>query len=109
MIPDSVRAALAEYKEALQRVFGERLLRAVLFGSFARGVTHEDSDVDVLVVLSSRRAKDGHRAVDAAVEVMLRRPEIVLSPMVMTPEELDALRASERRLARDIDADGIPL
>lgn len=82
MIPDGVRAALADYKETLQRTFGERLHRAVLFGSFARGVTHDDSDVDVLVLLSARRPKDGHRAVEAAVEVMLRRPEIVLSPMV---------------------------
>ena len=38
---------------------------------------------------------------------MLRRPELVLSPLVMTLEELDNLRSRERLLARDIDREGI--
>jgi hypothetical protein len=59
--------------------------------------------------VASRQPKDGHRAVDAAVEVMLRRPEIVLSPLLMTPEELDGLRQRERLLAHDIDLEGITL
>ena len=109
MIPDGVTAALAEYKTGLQRAFGDRLVRAVLFGSYARGVVHEESDVDVLVLLSARRPKDGHRAVDVAVEVMLRQPEVVLSPLVLTTEELAALRTRERQLARDIDAQGVAL
>jgi len=108
-MPAEVRAALGELKEELRRVFGERLVRVVLFGSFARGVVHEDSDVDVLAMVSPRMPRDGHRAVDAAVRVMLRHPEAVLSPLVMTPKELDALRTRERRLARDIDREGIAL
>ncbi len=108
-IPEPVRLALAEYKDALQRAFGDRFQRAVLFGSYARGLVHEDSDVDVRGMVSPREAGDGRRAVGAAVEVMLRRPEVVLSPLVMTPEELDALRRRERRLARDIDAEGVAL
>jgi predicted nucleotidyltransferase len=109
MVPEAIRIALAEYKAALERAFGTRLVRAVLFGSYARGRAHADSDIDVLVLVSPRQPKDGHRAVDAAVEIMLRRPEMVISPLVQTPEELDALRARERLLARDIDAEGIPL
>lgn len=109
MVPQNVRAALEEYKDGLRRAFGERFLRAVLFGSYARGLVRGDSDVDVLVLVAERHPKDGHRAVDAAVEVMLRRPEVVLSPLVLTPGELDDLRRRERRLARDIDREGIPL
>ncbi len=109
MIGEEHQLALREFGEGARRAFGGRLVRLVLFGSTARGITHEDSDVDVLVLVSPRERGDGHRAVDAAVEVMLRRPDVVLSPLVMTPEELDQLRRSERRLALDIDREGIPL
>jgi hypothetical protein len=107
LLPADVSAAVAEFKGAAARAFGERLLRVVLFGSYARGLVHADSDVDLVVMVSPRAPGDGHRAVDAAVEVMLRRPDVVLSPLVMTPEELEALRERERLLARDIDREGI--
>jgi len=47
----SVRAALREAKAGLEHLYGERLICIVLFGSQARGEAHDESDVDVLVVL----------------------------------------------------------
>jgi predicted nucleotidyltransferase len=35
----------------LRRLYGERLRRVLLFGSWARGDAHPDSDIDLLVVL----------------------------------------------------------
>lgn len=109
--PDAteVEVALAELKEALTSVLGPRLVRLVLFGSYARGTVHPESDVDVLVLVSPRERQDGHRAADAAAAVMLRRPDVVLSPLVLSVSELDQLRARERLLARDIDQEGIDL
>ncbi len=109
MISRDLQTALGEFKESVQRAFGPRLERVVLFGSFARGLVHEESDVDLLVLLAFRQPGDGALAVQAAVEVMLRRPEWVLSPLVMTVDELRELRARERRLAQDIDREGVPL
>ena len=47
----AVQAALTEAREALHDLYGARLLRLVLYGSHARGEAHDESDVDVLVVL----------------------------------------------------------
>lgn len=47
----SVRRALREAARALRRIYGERLVRLVLFGSQVRGEAGAESDVDVLVVL----------------------------------------------------------
>ena len=47
----SVRAALDEARRRLDALYGDRLVRVVLYGSQARGDAHDDSDVDVLVVL----------------------------------------------------------
>jgi predicted nucleotidyltransferase len=50
-LPPHVRAALAEAKARLEALYGDRLERVVLYGSYARGDAREDSDVDLLVVL----------------------------------------------------------
>lgn len=39
-----------EYKAALQELFGNDLAELVLFGSYARGDHHDESDVDFAVV-----------------------------------------------------------
>jgi predicted nucleotidyltransferase len=48
---DRIREILAQLKRGLKSLHGERLCRAVLFGSRARGDNGPDSGIDVLVVL----------------------------------------------------------
>jgi len=50
--PDDIRPLLRELKARLQELYDERLDRLVLYGSQARGDTHAESDVDILVVLN---------------------------------------------------------
>ena len=40
-----------EYKANLQQIYGNELAELILFGSYARGSQHEESDVDFAVVL----------------------------------------------------------
>lgn len=50
-LPPDLDSLLTELRGALEDLYGDRLVRLVLYGSQARGDTHEESDVDVLVVL----------------------------------------------------------
>ena len=50
-LPLPVRAAVLEAKARLEALYGDRLVRVVLYGSHARGDARPDSDVDLLVVL----------------------------------------------------------
>lgn len=45
-------ALLADLRAALDDLYGDRLVRLVLYGSRARGDAHAESDVDVIVVLN---------------------------------------------------------
>lgn len=40
-----------EYKEGLQQLYGDELIELILFGSYARGDFHDESDIDFAVVL----------------------------------------------------------
>jgi predicted nucleotidyltransferase len=46
-----VRAILAELRQGLESLYGDRLDGLYLFGSYARGEADPESDIDVLLVL----------------------------------------------------------
>ena len=48
---EQLQALSQDVKQALTELYGDRLDRVVLFGSYARGDFHNESDVDYLVVL----------------------------------------------------------
>ena len=45
------QALIADFKKAVSAFYGERLAKIILYGSYARGDFHEESDIDFLVVL----------------------------------------------------------
>ncbi|KAF0134870.1 MAG: DNA polymerase beta domain-containing protein region [Methylocystaceae bacterium] len=47
---------LARFRAALARTYGERLERAILFGSRARGDARPDSDYDIAVFLREQES-----------------------------------------------------
>jgi len=58
--------------------------RVVLFGSYARGVPTDDSDVDLVVVLPF-----GGKSVHQSVEIRMRlRPAFPVDLIVRTPEKV---------------------
>ena len=61
--------------ESFLRVFGDRLVSLVLYGSYARGDFREDSDIDLIIVLSD--IEDRY-----AVHLELDRVEELLAPIL---------------------------
>ncbi|WP_247232934.1 nucleotidyltransferase domain-containing protein [Telluribacter sp. SYSU D00476] len=60
-IPEPIWSLANSMKAALREHYGERLEKVILYGSYARGDYHSESDVDLLVVLNDIE-------VDAAAE-----------------------------------------
>jgi len=73
-IPRPVRQALAELKESLAGVYGDRLKGVFLYGSYARGDYHDESDVDVLIVLRGpvKVSEEIHRYGAVVSDICLR-------------------------------------
>ncbi|SRR6266545_7906734 len=107
---------LAEFAAGARALLGERADRIVLFGSRARGDADRESDFDVLVLVRVSPQEIGRwrRALrDLATELELEDPRQALvaplSILVLSTEEYRELGRRERRIARDIEAEGIPL
>lgn len=47
-----IEPIVREFKAALQVLYGERLQEVILYGSYARGDYDEESDIDLMVVLT---------------------------------------------------------
>jgi predicted nucleotidyltransferase len=81
-----VQQIAKEYKAALQEIYGDDLAELILFGSYARGDQHEESDVDFAVVMKDPATrsfpildKTSHLATDLYMKYGLIVSSLVVS------------------------------
>ena len=99
---------LRELKESMETFLGDRLLRMVLFGSIARGDYTGESDIDVAIIIRGLTRELKHQILDRVAEVELNH-FMPLSALVLSEDEFDRLKRRERRIALDIEREGVPL
>lgn len=105
---DDIAAALQALKNRLTAELGDSLERLVLYGSRARGDHEPDSDIDLAVVV---RGMDRHRKnelLDLVADIELEYL-VPLSTLVISSKDFAELKKHERRIALDIEAEGVPL
>ena len=97
---------LNEFKRELRDLYGERLTDVILFGSYARGEAHVDSDIDVMVILRGEVApgREIDRMIDIITELNLKYG--VLLSVVPIAEEKYLRRNSP--LLLNVRREGIP-
>jgi hypothetical protein len=99
---------LADIKRALVRTIGNRPHRIVLFGSKARGDYGRRSDLDVAVIVDGLDSTLRNAIYDAVGMVELEH-SVFTTTFAISTEAFERLRARERRIALDIEREGIPL
>lgn len=50
-MPQTMQTLLARYVMEVQKIYGVHLRKVILYGSYARGDYHADSDVDLMILL----------------------------------------------------------
>jgi type I restriction enzyme S subunit len=98
-------ALVREFRQRLEAVYGDRLKRVYLYGSYARDEATEDSDVDVAVVLAGpvHRWTERHRVIDVISDLSLREG-CLLMPVFLSEEEA---RRAPYEIHRSIAREGI--
>jgi len=103
----SIKPILNELKQELQELYGDRLVKLILFGSHARGEANPDSDIDLLAVLKSpvSQVQEISYMSDLRVKILLERDELV-SIIPITEEDFSKRNVS---FLRNIRKEGIEL
>lgn len=104
----SETAALREFMARARALLGSELKEARLFGSRARGEGHEDSDLDIALIVSEAGRARRHELYDLAFDVGFAH-RVTVAPLVVEQARFRELQARERLIAQHIDADGIPV
>jgi len=87
-VTDRLHSILAELRRRLQALYGERLVRMVLYGSQARGDAEQGSDIDVLVVLRGtvEPCEEIGRTIDDVADLSLQHSVVVACVFVSDAE-----------------------
>ncbi len=105
---EQVRKALAALKERLTGMLGSSLVKLALYGSRARGDHDPDSDIDVAVIVRGLDKDLKRRIFDAVADIELDEL-VAISTLVLSESHYKDLLTHERRIAIDIEEEGIPL
>jgi uncharacterized protein len=91
-----------ELNEITARLAAWGVERVVLYGSYARGDFHEDSDVDLLVIKET-----DERFIDRIASALaVTGARIPVEPIVYTPAEIEQMRARRSGLLADAEREG---
>lgn len=106
-IASDIKPVLHEVHRRLRDLYGERLVRVVLYGSQARGDARPDSDVDMLVIL--RDEFNLYTEIKRLTHIkldMLEQSGLYLS---LQPFSEEAYADRERPFMMNVHTDGIEL
>ena len=99
---------LKELKHSIESQLGDRLVKMVVFGSMARGDFDAESDTDIAIIVRELSRQLKYQILDIVAEIEMKFI-IPLSVMVFSENEFERLKKRERRIALDIEKEGIPI
>jgi predicted nucleotidyltransferase len=103
----SIAPTVNEIKRSLHELYGDRLVKLILFGSHARGEANPDSDIDLLAVFKSpiSQVQEISYMSEFCIKILLEHNELVS----IIPMDEDRFNAKDVALLRNIKREGIEL
>ncbi|AIJ04938.1 hypothetical protein JH146_0087 [Methanocaldococcus bathoardescens] len=81
--------ALSYFLKNLRKIFGNKIKKVILFGSYARGNYNEESDIDILIV-GDIKLDD---IIDLIVDIIVEYG-ILINVIIKSEDEFNKLRHS---------------
>jgi predicted nucleotidyltransferase len=99
---------LIELKDGIERLLGAGRARLILYGSKARGDYDSKSDIDIAIIVRGLTRELKNRILDAIADLEMKYL-MPISALVISEEDFEFLKKRERRIALDIEKEGISL
>lgn len=102
------KEAIESVAELLFQTLGDNLAEVYLFGSKARGDFHDDSDIDLLVIIErlNQESRWGTRATAADCSLKF---DVLFNTHILDKERWDQLAKTQDTLWCEVQRDGIAL
>ncbi|OHD68472.1 MAG: DNA polymerase subunit beta [Spirochaetes bacterium RBG_16_49_21] len=101
---EKISKILSDFKKELVNIYNDRLIKVILFGSYARGHETDDSDVDILLVLRGKVVKG--REIDAIIDVITEISLRYNTLISVIPVSEDDFISSESPLMLNVKKEG---
>ncbi|VVB87157.1 Nucleotidyltransferase domain protein [uncultured archaeon] len=102
----NIKPIIEEFKIALQKLYGKKLKKIILYGSWARGDAKEQSDIDLVVLLESEvnPGREIDRMIDIITDIQLKH-NVLISVYPVSENKYTTVRSP---LLINIHREGIP-
>ncbi|MCD4784110.1 MAG: nucleotidyltransferase domain-containing protein [Candidatus Eremiobacteraeota bacterium] len=100
-----INIILDEVKRKISVLYGKRLRQIILYGSWARGDADDNSDIDLMIVLSGKVSpgKEIDRMIDTIYEIALKHDTLI----AIYPVSEKELQCSKGPVLLNVKREGI--
>ena len=107
-LSEEEKKAVEEIKERILSLSGIKLKGIYLFGSKARGDYDPESDIDLAIIIDGLDREMKRKVIDIVAEIETKYI-VVVSSLVLSLKDFTDLKEHERRIALDIEREGLPV
>ena len=101
----NIESVLASFTQKVKQVYGTRLEKIILYGSYARGTQNADSDIDVMIIL--KNIEINHEKVGVIGILLTEMKEQFNVLISMIPVTFKRYSESQRLFYKNVRKEGI--
>lgn len=105
-LKEQERKILENFRTELRSLLQDPSIEVRLFGSKARGEDREDSDLDVLVIISSEDWHKSDKVYDIVTGLLLESG-VCISPKIISKRQYEELIREDAPFIRNVIRDGV--
>lgn len=104
------KKVVKEYIDSIHRHFSDKVSDIILFGSKARGDSHSESDIDILIVIDTEDKQIKRKISDLCWDAMFDNNfKTFISPIIFFKKEYEQYRKWNSSFLYNVSKEGVKL